>query len=46
VPRADVARVVAAVVDHPESTAQRVIAFNTGPTPVDEVVTSGRAGSV
>jgi len=40
VPRADVARVVAAVVDHPDTTAQRVIAFNGGPTPVDDVVGS------
>ena len=38
VPRADVARVIASVVDHPDTTAQRVIAFNGGPTPVDEVV--------
>lgn len=38
VPRADVARVIASVVDHPGTTAQRVLAFNGGPTPVDEVV--------
>ncbi|WP_076260097.1 SDR family oxidoreductase [Intrasporangium flavum] len=41
VPRADVGRVIAAVVDHPDTTAGRVIAFNGGATPVDEVVAAG-----
>lgn len=37
VARADVARVAAAVIDRPR-TAGSIIAFNTGPTPIDEAV--------
>lgn len=38
VPREDVARVIAAVLDRP-GTAGSTIAFNTGPTPIEEAVT-------
>ncbi|WP_340537345.1 SDR family oxidoreductase [Nocardioides sp. GXZ039] len=38
VPRATVAEVIAAVVDHPASTDRRIITFNQGPEPVADVV--------
>jgi uncharacterized protein YbjT (DUF2867 family) len=38
VSRANVARVVLGVVDHPDTTKRRVIAFNDGGTPVEDVV--------
>jgi uncharacterized protein YbjT (DUF2867 family) len=38
VSRGNVARVIAAVVDHPESTTRRVIAFNDGDQPIEDVV--------
>ena len=37
VPRATVARVIAAVVDHPDTTAGRVIAFNGGDQPIGDL---------
>jgi uncharacterized protein YbjT (DUF2867 family) len=41
VSRDNVAHVIRSVVNHPETTARSVIAFNDGPTPIDEVVTAG-----
>ncbi|MEO7448767.1 MAG: SDR family oxidoreductase [Humibacillus sp.] len=40
VSRDNVAHVIRAVVRNPESTARRILAFNDGPTPIDEVVTT------
>ena len=41
VSRDNVAHVIRSVVAHPETTARRVIAFNDGRRPIDEVVTAG-----
>ncbi|MFM6850538.1 MAG: NAD(P)-binding oxidoreductase, partial [Terrabacter sp.] len=38
VSRDNVAHVIRAVVAHPDTTSGRVIAFNDGPSPIDEVV--------
>lgn len=38
VSRDNVAHVIRSVVSHPDSTSRRVIAFNDGPSPIDEVV--------
>ncbi|GAB3887776.1 NAD(P)H-binding protein [Terrabacter terrigena] len=40
VSRGNVAHVIRSVVAHPETTARRIIAFNDGPSPIDEVVAS------
>ncbi|MCU1538441.1 MAG: family NAD(P)-dependent oxidoreductase [Humibacillus sp.] len=40
VSRDNVAHVIRAVVRHPESAARRIVAFNDGATPIDEVVTA------
>ena len=39
VSRDNVAHVIRSVVAHPEPASRRIIAFNDGPTPIDEVVT-------
>ena len=41
VSRDNVAHVIRSVVSHPDSTSRRVIAFNDGPSPIDEVVAGG-----
>ena len=41
VSRDNVAHVIRSVVGHPDSTAGRIIAFNYGAQPIDEVVTAG-----
>ena len=41
VSRDNVAHVIRSVVGHPDSTARRIIAFNDGAQPIDEVVSAG-----